>query len=121
MDVYCPTDISLNTVKSMTIADDRLRYCPSWAAAKKKGQPKEDVHEKSVADHIKESANKKRSRRTKFFCRICHKFDHNMAECVQNPANWLITLEEGSTLEEGTDKFGEDCQEGKAWEAAKCA
>ena len=57
MDVYCPTDISLNTVKSMTIADDRLWYCPSWVAAKKKGWPKEDVREKSVADHIKESAN----------------------------------------------------------------
>ncbi len=59
MDVYCPTDISLNTVKSMTIADDCLRYCPSWAAAKKKGRPKEDVCEKSVADNIKESAKKK--------------------------------------------------------------
>ncbi len=44
-----------------------------------------------------------------------------MADCFQNPANQLITLEEGSTLEEGTDKFGEDCQEGKAREAAKCA
>ncbi len=98
----------------MTIADDHLRYCPSWVAAKKKGRPKEDVHEKSVADHIKELANKKRSRRTKLFCRICHKFDHNMADCVQNPANQLITLEEGSTLEEEMDKFGEDCQEGKA-------
>jgi hypothetical protein len=59
MDVYCPIDISLNSVKSMTIADDRLWYCPSWVAAKKKGQPKEDVREKSVADHIKESAKKK--------------------------------------------------------------
>ncbi len=117
MDVYCPSDISLNTVKSMTVADDCLRYCPLWAAAKKKGRPKDDVREKSVADHIKESANKKQSRRTKFFCRICHKFDHNMADCFQNPANQLITLEEaeeGSTLEEGMDKFGEDCQEGKA-------
>ena len=114
IDVYCPTDISLNTVKSMTIADDCLQYCPLWAAAKKKGWPKEDVCEKSVADHIKESAKKKQSRRTKFFCRICHKFDNNMADCFQNPANRLITLEEGSTLEEGTDKFGEDCQEGKA-------
>ncbi len=114
MDVYCPTDISLNTVKSMTIADHRSRYCPSWAAAKKKGRPKEDVREKSVADHIKELAKKKRSRRTKFFCGICHKFDHNMADCFQNPANRLSKLEEGSTLEEGTDIFGEDCQEGKA-------
>jgi hypothetical protein len=67
MDVYCPTDISLNTVKSMTIADDCLQYCPLWAAAKKKGWPKEDVCEKSVADHIKELAKKKRSRRTSSF------------------------------------------------------
>ncbi len=59
MDVYCPTDISLNKVKSMTIADDRLWYFPSWVAAKKKGRPKEDVREKSVADHIKKSAKKK--------------------------------------------------------------
>jgi hypothetical protein len=114
MDAYCPTDISLNTVKSMTIADDCLRYCPLWAAAKKKGWPKEDVREKSVADHIKELVKEKQSRRTKFFCRICHKFDHNMADCFQNPVNQLSTLEEGSTLKEGTDKFSEDCQEGKA-------
>jgi hypothetical protein len=114
MDVYCPTDISLNTVKSMTITDDCLRYCPLWAAAKKRGWPKEDVCEKSVADHIKESAKKKHCKRTKFFCRICHKFDHNMADCFQNLANQLSTLEEGTTLEEGMDKFGEDCQEGKA-------
>jgi hypothetical protein len=114
MDVYCPTDILLNTVKSSTIADDCLQYCPSWVAAKKKGWPKEDVCEKSVADHIKESLQKKQSRRTKFFCRICHKFDHNMADCFQNPANQLSTFEEGSTLEEGKDMFGEDYQEGKA-------
>ncbi len=113
IDVYCQTDISLNTVKSMTIADDRLRCCPLWAAAKKKGRPKEDVCEKSVADHIKELAKKKRSRRTKFFCIICHKFDHNMADCFQNPANQLSTLEEGTSLEEGTDIFGEDYEEGK--------
>ena len=59
MDVYCPTDISLNTVKTITIADDCLQYCPSWVAAKKKGRPKEDVREKIVADYIKELAKKK--------------------------------------------------------------
>ena len=74
-----------------------------------------------VINLVTESAKKKRTRRTKFFCRICHKFDHNMADCFQNPANWLSTLEEGITWEEGADKFGEDCQEGKAWEAAKSA
>jgi hypothetical protein len=87
MDIYCPTDISLNTVKSMTNPDDCLWYCPSWAVARKKGWPKAGVCEKSVVDHIKESAKKKQSRRTKFYCRICHKFDHNIADCFQNPAN----------------------------------
>ena len=87
MEVNCRTDILLNTVKTSTRADDTIRYVPAWLAAKKKGRPKEDIREKSVADHIKELAKKKRSRRTKFFCRICHKFDHNMADCFQNPAN----------------------------------
>ena len=54
MDVYCPTDISLNTVKSMTVPEDHLRYCPSWTAAKKKGRPKADNCEKSLVDHISE-------------------------------------------------------------------
>ncbi len=52
-------------------------------------------------------------KRKAFTDRDCHR-RHNMADCFQNPANQLITLEEGSTLEEGMDKFGEDCQEGKA-------
>ena len=29
MDVYRPTDISLNTVESMTVPEDHLRHCPS--------------------------------------------------------------------------------------------
>ena len=66
-----------------------------------------DIREKSVVDHIEELVQKKQSRRTKFYCRICHKFDHNMADCFQNRAN------QQSTLEEGVDKFGEDGQEGK--------
>ena len=66
-----------------------------------------DIREKSVVDHIEELVQKKQSRRTKFYCRICHKFDHNMADCFQNPAN------QQSTLKKGVDKFGEDGQEGK--------
>ena len=107
MDVYCKTDISLNTVKSMTVPEDRLRYCPSWTAAKKKGRPKADNREKSLVDHIADSAKKKRgSRRTKLYCRICHKFDHNMVDCFQNPGN------QQSTLKEATDDVGEEGQEG---------
>ncbi len=50
MEVNCQTDISLNTVKSSTQADDTLRYVPAWLGAKKKGRPKENVREKSVTD-----------------------------------------------------------------------
>ena len=107
MDVYCPTDISLNTVKSMTVPEDCVRYCPSWTAAKKKGQPKADNCEKSLVDHISESTKKKRGRRTKLYCRICHKFDHDMVDCFQNPAN-----RQQSTLEEATDELSKDGQEG---------
>ncbi len=102
MDVYCPTDISLNRVKSMTVPKDCLRYCPPWVAAKKKGWPKADNRKKSVVDHILESALKKQGRRTKLYCRIC-----NMADFFQNPAN------QQSTLEEETNEFGKDGQEGK--------
>ena len=75
MDVYCPTDISLNRVKSMTVPKDCLRYCPPWVAAKKKGRPKADNRKKSVVDHILESALKKQGRRTKLYCRICNMAD----------------------------------------------
>jgi len=60
MEVNCQTDISLNTVKTSTRADDKLRYCPAWIAAKKKGRPKANVREKSVTDLIEESAKKKK-------------------------------------------------------------
>ena len=66
-----------------------------------------DICEKSVVDHIKELSQKKRGRRTKLYCRICHRFEHNMADCFQYLAN------QQSTWEEETDKFGEDGQEGK--------
>jgi len=46
MEVNCRTDISLNTVKSSTQADDTLRYVPAWLAAKKKGRPKKNVRER---------------------------------------------------------------------------
>jgi hypothetical protein len=76
MEVNCQTDISLNTVKSSTQADDTLRYVPVWLAAKKKGRPKENVRKKSVTDLIEKSAKKKkRTRRIKLYCRIC--FKHN--------------------------------------------
>ncbi len=91
----------------MTVSEDHIRYCPSWTAAKKKGRSKADNREKILVDHISELAKKKQGRRTKLYCRICHKFDHNVVDCFQKPANC-----QQSTLEEATDEFSKDGQEG---------
>ena len=108
MDVYCPTDISLNTAKSLTNTDERWRYCSLWMSAKKKGRPKVNVCEKSVVDFIKELVKKKQTRRMKIYCRICHKFHHNTADCFQNPTNPEYIGRE-------TDGLGEDGEKAKAW------
>jgi hypothetical protein len=113
MEVNCRTDISLNTVKSSTQADDTLHYVPALLAAKKKGRPKENVREKSVTDLIEESAKKKkRTRRIKLYCRICFKHNHNTVDCYQNPANEQNEqAKQQKTLEnvmKESDKNGED-------------
>jgi hypothetical protein len=116
MEVNCRTDISLNTVKSSTQADDTLHYVPALLAAKKKGRPKENVREKSVTDLIEESAKKtKRTRRIKLYCRICFMHNHNTVDCYQNPANEQNEQEEPQkTLENEMKESDEDGEEGKA-------
>ena len=37
-----------------------MKYCPSWAAAKKKGRPKNDARKLRIADHIKQGVAKRR-------------------------------------------------------------
>lgn len=69
MEVNCRTDISLKTLKTMSNADDMLRYCPAWMAPKQAGRPKANVREKSLNDLIKELAKKKHNRRTRMFCK----------------------------------------------------
>ena len=102
LEVKCPTDITLNTVKSSTPADDMLRYCPGWVASRKKGRPKANVREKSVIDHIQESAQKKkRTRKVKMYCSICQKWNHNTVDCYHNSANKKTTLKEGGGKEGG--------------------
>ena len=41
------------------IPQDNIRYCPIWAGPQKKGPLKKEMHRKSIADHIKQSAKKK--------------------------------------------------------------
>ena len=116
MEVNCRTDISsLKTLKTMSNADDMLCYCPAWLTPKKAGRPKANVREKSLNDLIKESAKKKRNRRTKMFCKICEKFNHNTEDCWNNPANKKrkTTKQQQMSLEEDMSQSDEDGQEGK--------
>ena len=89
LDVNCPTIESIQEVKATSTKDERLCYCPSWTATTKKGRPKENERRKSVVDLIAESG-KKRKRTKRFFCKICHKFDHNTNDCFKNPAKPLF-------------------------------
>ena len=86
VDAYCRTDVSLGHIKASYHPHDRLRYCPAFLSVKK-GRPKKNVRKMSVIDHIEEAANKKRKRRKKMFCKICHKFNHDTTECFKNPQN----------------------------------
>ena len=54
LQLNCRGDISMETVKLRHQPDELLAYCPTWAAGKKKGQPKANTREKGIADHIKE-------------------------------------------------------------------
>ena len=68
----------------------------------KKGRPKANAREKGVSDYIKESG-KKRKRTVRYFCKICHKYNHNTKDCYKNPVNNLSAtneLELGSSQDE---------------------
>jgi hypothetical protein len=96
----------MTTVKGKHHPVELLCYCPSWAAGKKKGRPKNHVHEKSISDHIKELAKKKRKRRVRMFCKFCHKFNHNTEDCFKNPmnkGNLEVNLEGGGDTNEYKD------------------
>ena len=85
--LYCRTEITMKSIQAMSTPEDDLPFCPSWSAANKKGCPKKNERIKSVMDHIEESAKKKRKRKVKYFCKICHRFNHNTQDCWKNTKN----------------------------------
>ena len=121
-DLRCHADISIATVKAAHQPDELLVYCPTWSASNKKGRPKKNVREKSVSDHIKDAASKKkRKRRVRMFCSICHKYNHNTNDCYKNakqhskaeddeePAKDVV--DPGHLIQGGGDSVPEDYQE----------
>ena len=89
--LYCRTEITMKSIQAMSTPEDDLPFCPSWSAANKKGRPKKNERIKSVMDHIEESAKKKRKRKVKYFCKICHRFNHNTQDCWKNTKNQSTT------------------------------
>jgi hypothetical protein len=57
--VYKPDMTWANVMKSAE-PDLLMKYCPSWAAAKKKGRPKKDARKLGIADYVKQGVAKKR-------------------------------------------------------------
>jgi hypothetical protein len=57
-DTFIDTHKTLKSIKANSTPQDNIRYCLTWAAPQKKGPPKKETCRKSIADHIKQSANK---------------------------------------------------------------
>jgi hypothetical protein len=57
---YINTHKILKSIKANSTSQDSIRYCPTWAGPQKKGHPKKEMCWKSIADHIEQSAKKKR-------------------------------------------------------------
>ncbi len=56
------SDITWQNIKKTTVPNENTKYCPGWAAPKKKGRPKNDTRKLGIADHVQQ-ATAKRSRR----------------------------------------------------------
>jgi hypothetical protein len=57
-DLYCRTDVSMNTVKATSKPENEPHYCPAFLSGNKKGWPKKNIHQKGVVDLIEELAKK---------------------------------------------------------------
>jgi hypothetical protein len=44
-------DMTWDNIRKSDYIDERMKYCPSWVAPKKKGRPKKEVRKLGIADH----------------------------------------------------------------------
>ena len=54
------TDMTWENIRKSDSKDERMKYCPSWVAPKKKGRPKKEVRKLGIADHVQQAAAKRR-------------------------------------------------------------
>jgi len=58
-DVVYKLDITWANIKKSASPDILIKYCPSWAAAKKKGPPKKDARKLEIVDYVKQGEAKR--------------------------------------------------------------
>jgi hypothetical protein len=58
-DVVYKSDVTWSKIKKSSAPDMLMKYCPSWAAAKKKGRPKKDARKLGITDHVKQGIAKR--------------------------------------------------------------
>jgi hypothetical protein len=59
-DVVYKSDITWANTKKSAGPDILMKYCPSWAAPKKKGCPKKDARKLGIVDYVKQGVAKRR-------------------------------------------------------------
>jgi hypothetical protein len=57
-DAVYKADITWANIKKSAIANDHVRYCPSWVAPRKKGRPKKEARTLGIADHVQQGVQK---------------------------------------------------------------
>jgi hypothetical protein len=93
LDLDCKTNMTIKTVKAEARPNAFLRYCSDWSAPRKAGRPKKSDKILTVTEIIElASSKKKRKRRPKLFCKICHKFNHSTMQCFKNPINCILDV-----------------------------
>jgi len=63
-DVVYKSDITWANMKKSAAPDILMKYCPSWAAAKKKGRSKKDARKLGIVDYVKQGIAKRRRKQT---------------------------------------------------------
>lgn len=108
LDLDCNTEMTIQMVKAVSRPNEFIRYCPDWSAPKKSGRPKKSDKVLTVTEIIElASSKKKRKRRPKLFCEICHKFNHTTLQCFKNPINCNLDV-----ILEGVQHGNDEDEEG---------
>ncbi len=87
IELDCNTEMTRQMVKAVSQPNGFLRYFPDWSAPRKAGHPKKSDVLTVMEIFALVSSKKKRKRRPKLFCNICHKFNHTTVQCFKNPIN----------------------------------